>query len=183
MSSAEHSDLTDAERKLYTTTPVSDRTSRLLSWGLGIVFGGIVVFMVLAATVFKGADAPGLSYREMEALSVYEHQPPQSEDVRVERGSAAASPKDSAHRYIVRKYITKITPEQTRAFYLRQFGPYYAITDSHDWDTDQTWVLRGSVVMSERTTADPPNVAVRVAIGKEMYEERTQVTLSLESDY
>lgn len=183
MRTTEHVELADDERAMYTSLPVSDRTSRVLTWALGLTFGGIVVFMVLAATLFKGDDPPGVSYREIEGQPIYIHQPPQSEDVRIDRGSAAATSKDSARRYIVRRYITRVSPQQARAFYVRQFGVMYSIGDVSTWDTEKDYVLRGTVALSEQTTADPPNLAVRIAIGKEMFEERTQVTLSIESDF
>ncbi|HRC06996.1 MAG TPA: hypothetical protein PLV41_02185 [Miltoncostaeales bacterium] len=183
MRTTEHVELTDDERAMYSSLPVSDRTSRVLTWALGLTFGGIVVFMVLAATVFKGSDPPGVSYNEIEGQPIYLHQPPQSTDVRIDRGSAAATTEDSARRYVVRRYVTRVTPKQARDYYLRQFGVMYAIGDVATWDTDRDYVLRGTVALSERTTADPPNLAVRIAIGKELFEERTQVTLSIESDF
>ena len=50
-------------------------------------------------------------------------------------------------------------------------------------DTRDDRVLKGLLPLSERTTADPPNIAVRIAIRREQVEERTLVTFSLESDY
>lgn len=183
MQTTEHVELTDDERAMYTSLPVSDRASRLLTWALGLTFGGIVVFMVLAATLFKGDEPSGVSYREIQGQPIYLHQPPQSEDIRIDRGSAAATAKDSARRYVVRRYVTRVSPTQARDFYLRQFGVMYLIGDAHTWDTEKDFVLRGTVALSEQTTADPPNLAVRIAIGKEMFERRTQVTLSIESDF
>jgi hypothetical protein len=179
----DHVELSDDERALYTSPPVSDRASKILTWGLGIVFGGVLVFMVLAATVLRSEELPGVSYGELTGQPIYVHQPPQSTDVSIDRGSAASGPDDSAHRYVVRKYVTRVTPEQTRDYYLRQFGQSYSIDDTHRWDTATDWILRGSLVMSDHSTADPPTLSVRVAIGREMVEERTRATVSIESDY
>lgn len=180
--SVPHQELTDEERAVYTGEPISPRTARLVTWGLVAAFGGFVIYMVLAATVLKGNDAPGVTFREIQGQPIYVHQPPQSTDSRVSRGSSDI-PNDSAHRWVVRNYITRLTPDQVRDWYLRQWATQYALVDSHVNDTDENYVLRGTVALSELTTADPPNLAVRIAIGKEQLEERTQVALSLESDF
>lgn len=179
----DHVKLSDQERSMYTAPAVSDRVSRLLSLGLGLVFGGIVLYMVLAATVLDDGSAPGVRFGEITGQPIMAHQPPGSTLVREDRGSAATQPGDSARRYVVRRYVTEVTPDQARSFYLRQFGQSYAIVDTHDWDTDRDWVLRGNVRLSEQSTADPPTLSVRVAIGRQQFEDRTRLTISLESDF
>lgn len=167
---------------LYAGEPVSARTARWVSAGLAVLIVGFLLYMILAATVLKGREAPGVSYRELKGQPIYRHQPPQSRDVRLQQG-ASGLPGGSANRWVVREYVTKIDPQQTRAWYLRQWGASYGMADSAQEDTAAQRILRGTLVLSERTSADPPTLAVRVAIAREMVEERTRVTLSIESNY
>lgn len=167
---------------IYTGDPVSPKTSRIISWGLAALFVGFIVYMILAATVLKGDEAPGVSFGELKDQPIYIHQPPAARDTRMEQGQSDV-PGDSAHRWVVRGYVTKLTAEQTREWYLRQFGTTYSLQDTIANDTAAQRVLLGALPLSERTTANPPTLKVKVAIGREMVEERTQVTLSIESDY
>lgn len=167
---------------IYAGEPVTAKTSRIISWGLGALFVGFVVYMILAATVLKGDEAPGVSFGELKDQPIYIHQPPAARDTRMEQGQSGV-PGDSAHRWVVRGYVTKLTSEQTRDWYLRQFGTTYSLQDTTANDNAAQRVLLGALPLSERTTANPPTLNVKIAIGREMAEERTQVTLSIESDF
>ncbi len=172
----------DDTESIYTGESVSPRTARIITWCLGALFVGFVVYMILAATVLKGDEAPGVSFGELKGQPIYLNQPPAARDTRIEQGQSGV-PGDSAHRWVVRGYVTKLTPQQTRDWYLRQFGTTYSLQDTIANDNATQRVLIGALPLSERTTANPPTLAVKIAIGREMTEERTQVTLSIESDY